>query len=74
MYVKSKPATVLVRKRLAMHVDGPLKEWGGPKRMCMKILKLNLKLCNLIADFAQNRSKWRNKIHIDDPNIIRTRL
>ena len=38
----------------------------------MEVVKLNIKKCNLSEDLAQDRSKWRNKICVADPNIVGT--
>ena len=57
-----------------MKVDGPPRESGRPKRMWMGVVKIDMKKCNLSEDFAQDRSKWRNRIRLANPNIVGTRL
>ena len=32
----------------------------------MEIIHLDLKKCNLSKDLAQDRTEWRNKIHVAD--------
>ena len=73
-HVQSRPATTLVRKSLAMQVDGPSRGRGRVNRMWMRVVKIDLKKCNLSEDLAQDRSEWRNRIHIANPNIVGTRL
>lgn len=51
-------------------VDDPPRRKGMPKRMWMETFKKNLKTRNLFVDLAQNRSKWRNRIHVVNSNII----
>ena len=36
--------------------------------------KIDMKKCNFSKDLAQDRSDWRNRIHVADPNIVGTRL
>ena len=38
-----------------------------------EIVKIDLK-CNLSEDLAQDRSKWRNVIHVADKDMVGTRL
>ena len=63
-----------VRKSLARKADGPPKGRGRPKRMWMEVVKINTKKCNLSEDLARDRSEWRNRICVADPNIVGTRL
>lgn len=65
---------VPVRKSFAMQADGPRKGRGRPKGTWMEIVKIDQKNCNVFEDLAQDRSEWRNRIHVANPNIIRTRL
>ena len=44
-----------------------------PKSTWIKVVKLDMKRRNLSEDLAQDRSKWKNIIHVDDPNIVETR-
>lgn len=39
-----------------------------------KIQALDSKKCNFSEDFAQDRSKWKKKIHVANPDIVGTRL
>ena len=55
-----------VRKILAMQVDGTPRVSDSPKRTWMEVVKIDLKRCN--------RSKWRNIIHVANPNIVGTWL
>ena len=59
---------------MVVQVDGPPRGRGKLKRKWMEVVKIDLKKCNLSEDLAQDRSKWRNIIHIANPNIVRTRL
>ena len=63
-----------VRKSLAILVDGPPRENGRPNMTWVDVKKIDLKKCNLYEDLAYDRSEWRNKIHVADPNIVGTRL
>ena len=54
-------------------VDGPLRERCRLKWTWMEVVIIDLK-CNLSEDLVQDRLEWGNKIHVDDPNIVRTRL
>ena len=63
-----------VRKSLGMEVDGPPRGRGRQKKTWMEVVKIDMKKCNLSKDLAKDRSNERNKIHIAEPNIIRTRL
>ena len=58
---------MLVRKSLAMKVDGPLRGSGRLKRMWMELVKMDMKKCNLSEDLSQDRLEWRNEIHVADP-------
>ena len=64
-HIQRRPATALVRKSLAMKADGPPRVRGRPKRTWMEVVKINMRKCNLSKDLAQDRSEWRNKIHVD---------
>ena len=57
-----------------MKVDGPPRGRGRPKRTWIEVVKINMKKCNLSKDLAQDRSEWRNRIRVADPNIVGTRL
>ena len=72
-HVQRGPVMTLVRKSLAMKVNGLLRGRGRPKRTRMEVVKIDLKKCNLSENFAQDRSKWKNIIHVADSNILRTR-
>lgn len=74
LHVQHRPATALVRKSLAMKVDGPPRGRDRPKRMWMEVVKIVMKKCNLYEDLTQDRSKWINRIHVADSNIVGTRL
>ena len=50
-----------------MKVDGPPKVNGRPNRTWMEVVKIHLKKYNLSKDLAQDRSGWRNRIHVADP-------
>ena len=58
-----------VKNSLAMQVDGPSRRRCRPKRMWMEVVKIDLKKCNLSEDLAQDKSQWKNKIHIADFKI-----
>ena len=73
-HVQCRTATAPVRKSLAVKVDDPPRGRGRPKRMCMKLVKIDLKKCNLSKDLAQDRLEWRNRIRVADPIIVETRL
>ena len=47
-----------------MQVDGPLRGRGRLKRTWIEVVKVDLKKCNLSEGLAQDRSEWRNKIHV----------
>ena len=53
-----------------MQVNGPPRGMARPKRMWMEVVKIDLKKCNLSEDLAQNRSEWRNRIHIANPTYL----
>ena len=36
----------------------------------MKVLRIDLKKCNLSKGLAQDRSEWRNRIHVADPTQL----
>ena len=74
LHVQRKLATAPVRKSVALEFDGPPKGRGSPKRMWMEVVKIDLKKFNLSKDFTQDRSEWRNRIQVADPNIVGTRL
>ena len=61
-----------VQHRLALQVDGPPRRRGRLKRT--EAVKINIKKCNLSEGLTQDRSEWRNKIDVANPNIVRTRL
>ena len=54
------------RKSLAMQIDGPPKGSGRLKRTCIEVVKISPKRCYFSEDLAQDKSKWRNKIHVAD--------
>ena len=57
-----------------MKVDGPQRESGWPKRTWMNVVKIDMKKYNLSKYLAQNRLKWKNRIHVADLNRVETRL
>ena len=60
---------------MAVKVDGPPRGRGRLKRTWMEdVIKMNIRKCNLSENLAQDRSEWRNKIRVADPNIVGTRL
>ena len=63
-----------VRKGLVMKVDGPPMGRGRPKRTWMELVKIDMKKCNLFEDLTQDRSEWKNRIRVADPNLFGTRL
>ena len=73
-HVQCKPVTASVRKSLAMKVNSPPRGRGRPKRSWMDVVKIDIKKCNLFEDLTQDRTEWRNKICVADPNILGTRL
>ena len=73
-HVQTGPATTLVRKSLAIQVEGPLRERDRPKRAWMNVVKIDLKMCNLSEDLARDRLEWKAIIHVADTNIVGTRL
>ena len=40
----------------------------------MDVVKIDLKKYNLLEDLAHDRLEWRNRVHVADPNLARTRL
>ena len=50
-----------------MKVDGSPKGRGRPKRMWIEVVKIDMKMCNLSEDLAQDRSEWKNRIRITQP-------
>ena len=71
-HIQCRPAMALVKKILAIKVDGPPRERGRPKTTWIEVVKIDLKKCNLFEDLAQNRSEWRNRIRIANPNMVET--
>ena len=63
-----------LKNSLAMKVDGPPRGRSRSKGTWMEVVKIDMKKCNLSEDLAQDRSEWRNKICVADPNIVWTRL
>ena len=63
----------LVRKSLAMKVDGPLRGMSRPRRMLMEVVNIDMRKCNLSEDLTQDRLEWSNKICVD-ANIVGTKL
>ena len=57
-----------------MKVDDPPRGRDRPRRTWMKVVKIDMKKCNLAEYLAQDRLEWRNKIRIADLNIVGTRL
>ena len=57
-----------------MKVDGLPRKIGRSKITWMKVVKIDIKKCNLSEDLTQNRLEWRNKISVADSNIVVTRL
>jgi hypothetical protein len=55
---------------MAMKVDGLPRGRGRLKRTWMKVVKINMKKCNLSENLAQDRSEWRNRIRAADPKIM----
>ena len=53
-----------------MKVDGPPREQGRSTRTWIKVVKIDMKKFNLFEDLAQDRSEWKNKIRVTDPNIV----
>lgn len=53
-----------------MQVDGPPRKSGRPKRTWIKVVRLDLKKCNLSEDLAQDRSEWKNRVYVVNPNKI----
>ena len=52
--------------------DGVPRIMGRAKRTWMDVVSIDIKKCNLPKHL--DRLKWRNKIHVADPNIVWTRL
>ena len=73
-HVKRGPTAAPVRKSLALEVDGPPIGRGRPKMIRMEVVKIDIKMCNLSKDLVQDRSEWRNRIYVANPNIVGTRL
>ena len=46
-----------VRKSLGTKIDGPPRERGRPKRKWMKVVKTDMKKCNVFVDLAQDGSE-----------------
>lgn len=38
------------------------------------MVRMDLKKCNISKDLAQDKPKWKNKIHVANPNIVRIGL
>ena len=53
-----------------MQVDGPSRKKGKPKSRLMEVVTINMNKCNLLEDLAQDRSEWRNKIHVATPTQL----
>lgn len=43
-------------------------ERGRLKRIWMRVVKIDLKKCNLLEGLTEDKSKWRNRIRIADFN------
>ena len=54
--------------------DGPLRKRGRPKKIWMEVVRIDLKKYNLSKDFANERLEWKNRIHIANLKIVRTKL
>ena len=63
-HIQRRPATAPVRKSLAMKVDGSPRGMGRPKRTWMKVVKIDMKKCNLSEDLAKDKLEWKNKIRV----------
>ena len=57
-----------------MMVDGPPRGRSRPKKMWMKVIKMDMRKCNLYENLVQDRSKLRNRIRVAYLNIVGTRL
>ena len=49
---------VPVQKSFAMKLDGPPKGRGRPNKTWMKVVKMDMKKCNLSKNSAQDRSEY----------------
>ena len=50
------------------------KKEGMLKRRWMEPARMGLNKYNVSKDLVQGRLEWRNKIHVPDLNIVRTKL
>ena len=69
-FVQRRPTIALVRKSLAMQIDGPPRGRGMLKRTWIEVVKIDLKKCNLSENLVHDRSEWKNRIHVADLNIV----
>jgi hypothetical protein len=73
-HVERRPVMAPVRKSLDIQVEGPSRGRGRPKKTWMEVINSDLKKLHLSKDLAQNRTEWRNRIHVADPNMVGIRL
>ena len=55
-HVQRRTATALVRKSLAMKVDGPSRRRDRPKRIWIEVVKINKKRCRLSKNLEKQNS------------------
>jgi len=47
---------------------------GMPKRTWIEVVTIDLKKVQPIQGLAQDKSEWRNRIHVAHPNLVGIRL
>ena len=73
-HVERRPVMAPLRKSFAIQVEGPSRGRGRPKTTWMEVINSDLKKFHLSKDLTQNRTEWRNRIHVADPNMVGIRL
>lgn len=68
------PTITSVMKTFFMYVDGPIRIQGRPKKTWMEVARIDLKMCNVSEDLAQNIPDWRSRIHVINLNMVGIKL
>lgn len=71
--VQHRPPTAM-RKKNFMKVDGQSRKMGRSKRTWMDVVKIILKKCNQPKDLGPRQIGMEKKIHVVEPNMVRTML
>lgn len=50
------------------------KQGKGAEEDMLEVVRIDLEKYNMPKDLAQDRSKWRNRYHVADPNTVGRRL